>query len=197
MSGTVDTAKVKELEDYIKKCISMDIDDKKIIETLVKVGWSGDMIRIAINKLQEDNSKKKSDEPRHHEKRRLSHRAEDIMNKKTITVNKNTKLIKVIELLKKKESGYVLVVEGFKPLGIITETDILMNINKEGKLDLKVSCEEIMCSPLYFCEHDETLLDVCEKMNINKIESIPVLKKGRLVGIITSSLLIDFMSYHG
>jgi CBS domain-containing protein len=177
------------LTEYIEKCISRGINEKNIIDRLVKAGWPKEYIEKAIRKLNEPE--KTTQAPGH----RLAYLAEDIVNKDLVIATSKSTVGDIIKIINADNSGYVLIVDNNVPKGIITGSDIVRCIDQSGNIDIKKPCTEIMSSPLHCCEYNQTVLDACSKMKIEDVERIPVLKKGKLIGIITASALIDFMSY--
>ena len=75
--------------------------------------------------------------------------------------------------------------ENEKPVGILTERDLVRRVLSQKKsLDANVS--QFMSSPLITIEPDETIFAAVERMKINGIHKIAVVKDG-LKGIITTS----------
>ena len=183
-----------ELTEYVQKCLAQGIEEPDIRNSLLKAGWPADRIDTAIDRITVAKPEVQADRKRHSSKRHhLAYLAEDIMDKDISLCSSNIPVKEVLDILHKK--GYVLVVENNKPRGIITCSDIVRNLDDTGKIDIQLYSQDIMSASLHTCGHQDTLLDACTKMKIKNVERIPVLKKNKLVGIITSSKLIDFMSY--
>jgi CBS domain-containing protein len=191
----ISESKNKELKEYIKKSLSKGKNYKEIIKNLTSVGWKKDTIKFVISTIDHDKFEKKR--KKHHGKHHLAYLAEDIMKTDFFTLPKKSNIKQVIEKLKDNELDYVVVMDKQNPLGIITTKEILKNIDEKGKINTKLSCIDIMPTPFNFCDYTDTLLDVCEKMNINDSDIIFVKKRNKVVGIISAAILIEFMSYHG
>ncbi|MBU0756882.1 MAG: CBS domain-containing protein [Nanoarchaeota archaeon] len=177
-----------QLKEYINKCISSGHEEDEIVEALLSSGWEKDIVVSAVKLVWKENYKKD-----HEKKPRLAHHAEDIADTQESFVTIETKIPDIIRII--NDRGYAIVSDNGKPEGIITGTNILNCIDDKGKVDLEDTAADIMTSPLCYCRHDETILDVVEKMKLNGIEQLPVLKNNKYFGIITFTEIINFMSY--
>ncbi|WP_455277391.1 CBS domain-containing protein [[Eubacterium] cellulosolvens] len=114
----------------------------------------------------------------------------DLMSKNMKTVRLDSKLSEVIEKMIKFHIGSILVVQGDKPIGIITERDALRCLI-EFSFDLEVAeAKDIMSSPLVTISEDEDIEQASKLMIKNNIKKLPVVMDGKLVGIITSSDIV-------
>ena len=101
------------------------------------------------------------------------------------TVDPDLRLREAVKIMSEKGIGSLVIIEDKKILGIITERDVLKNVNR---LDLKV--EDIMSDKVITIDANESIDEAASLMNKYKIKRIPVTKKGILVGIITATDLI-------
>ncbi len=110
----------------------------------------------------------------------------DIMTKTVASVNVNQTIFEAAELMSSKGISCVLVTDGEVPVGVVTERDIVGRVvAKRKSLDLKVSA--IMSSSLITVDPDASLKEAARLMSANRIRRLPVLKKNKLVGIISAS----------
>ena len=107
-----------------------------------------------------------------------------IMNKAFI-VDDNVTLKSAAKMMSDKNIGSLLIVKDGKIKGIITERDILKNISK---LNLKVSL--VMSKKVITIEAEEKIEEAIRVMSENKIKRLPVMKDGKLAGIITATDII-------
>lgn len=111
----------------------------------------------------------------------------DVMSSPVITVNKDESVEKVAQLMDKYNVGCVVVTSRRgKPLGIITERDLITRVLAKNVLPSKLKAEEVMTSPLITVDPDETLDDAARRMSRLNIRRLGVVYKGELVGIISS-----------
>ena len=108
------------------------------------------------------------------------------MTKDVVTINAQKSVFEAAELMCERDIGDLVVCDGEKPVGIITERDFVRRVvAKKLSLDCKVS--EIMSTPLWVVYADNSLNEAARKMIARKIRRLPVLEKNTLVGIITAT----------
>ncbi len=114
-------------------------------------------------------------------------RVKDVMTRKVITASMDSSVKKVASLMTKHKIGGVIIVnrEG-KPVGIITERDIVEKVVSKGRSSARTKAKEIMSSPLHTIEPNKTLLEAMKSMRNFGIRRLPVMEKGKLKGIVTS-----------
>ena len=112
-------------------------------------------------------------------------------NVKTIRPEDSIKLL--AEEMVKNKIGSMVVVEGSgEVVGIATERDIIEDIILSGKNPEEVKVQDIMTKNIIAVSPETTLEEAAEVMVNNKIKKLPVIDKGRLVGIITATDLIAY-----
>ena len=109
--------------------------------------------------------------------------------KKTVSVSKKTTLLDARFILLRYKISRILVSENEKPVGILTEKDLVKSIYNLGNKPIEsVTVSEIMTKRLITTTEDATLYDCARLMLDNKISSVIILKKdGKLDGIITKT----------
>jgi len=92
----------------------------------------------------------------------------------------------VVQKMNKFGIGSVVVVEEDRPVGIITERDIMRNI-AEQFFDLSlVKVKDIMSTQLVTISGDVSVEEAARLMASRKIKKLPVVEDEKLVGIVTS-----------
>lgn len=125
----------------------------------------------------------------------------DIMDKPlTIDESKNVKFAG--ELMRKTRRDSVVVVKRGKPIGILTDSDLIKKIIAKNKKPSSVKVKAVMSKPLVASAPNDTILDATRKMKRNNIKRITVLNEGKLVGILSlsdiarsSPEMIDLLEY--
>ncbi|MGO8806781.1 MAG: cyclic nucleotide-binding/CBS domain-containing protein [Candidatus Bathyarchaeia archaeon] len=113
----------------------------------------------------------------------------DIMTKNVMTVDVDKTVFEAAQLMSKKGIGCLVVTVGDVPSGIVTERDFVRRIiAQRGSFDLKVS--EIMSKSLVTVDPDASVKDAARLMSSHKIRRLPVLKQGKLVGIVVAADLV-------
>jgi len=113
--------------------------------------------------------------------------------KRAITVSPKTTLLDARSMLLRHRISRLVVIENEKPVGIITEKDLVKAIYRiDNKIIENVRVYEIITKRLLTITEDATLYDCAKMMLNNKISSVVILKKdGSLSGIITKTDLIS------
>ncbi len=114
----------------------------------------------------------------------------DVMSRNIKTVRPDSKLKDVVEKMVKFNISSVIVMVRNKPVGIITERDLLKNLGRSS-LDLNIlEAKDIMSGPLITVGEDIDIEQASKMMLENKIKKLPVVEDDKLVGILTSSDII-------
>lgn len=114
-----------------------------------------------------------------------------------ITVTNKTPIDEALKAMRDKKVRRLPVVgEKGKLVGIVAEKDILyaspspatsLSIHEIHYLVSKLTVEEIMTKNVFTVNHDTPLEEAARLMADNRIGALPVLKDGKLVGIITET----------
>ncbi|MDG2000206.1 MAG: CBS domain-containing protein [Alphaproteobacteria bacterium] len=106
---------------------------------------------------------------------------EKLANRGCITINKGALISELIDLLSSNNIGAVVVVDREKkPVGMVSERDIIKNLNKNIK-----NIEDIMSTDIINCDLSFSSSELMELMNKNKIRHIPIIEKNKLLGIVS------------
>ena len=108
----------------------------------------------------------------------------EIMKKDVLTLGKKASVKDTLELMTENHAGSVVIVEGSKIAGIVTENDILSKIVNENR-GLETTIDKIMSKSVITIEPSEKIEAAAEIMTESKIKKLPVVSRNRLVGIIT------------
>lgn len=108
----------------------------------------------------------------------------DYMKTNVVTAPKTATLKEIAEAMAKNNTGSVVITEGSKPVGIVTERDIVRAIGNGKGLDAKA--QEVMPSKLYTVREDTPISGALSVMRTFNIRHLPVVdEKGNLKGIIS------------
>jgi CBS domain-containing protein len=90
--------------------------------------------------------------------------------------------------------GSLLVTEGGKISGIVTERDYLRRVTLQGRTDKDTAVREIMSSPLIVAT-PETPIDECMALITDqRIRHVPVVDGGEVVGVVSIGDLVKSKS---
>lgn len=117
------------------------------------------------------------------------------MTKAVKTIDADRSFEDSLRIMGASDIGCVVVVEKETPVGVLTERDVLRKA-AEGPERLSLAMKDVMSKPLVTIQSTATIWDAIELMNDNKIRHLPVVDKGKLVGILTQRDLFRlFFSY--
>jgi signal-transduction protein with cAMP-binding, CBS, and nucleotidyltransferase domain len=80
-----------------------------------------------------------------------------------------------------------------KPLGIITERDLVIRVLAKNLQPATVTAKDIMTAPLATIEPEATISDAARRMSRLDIRRLGVIYKGDLVGLISSKDILGVM----
>jgi len=115
----------------------------------------------------------------------------DAMRSDIVTATQGETIDKVARLMTQWKVNAVVVTDGSKPIGLITEKDVLGQVVAEDHKPSKVRAEEIMSSPIITISADETLSDALDKMMEFDVSRLPVLDGNDMVGIVSKNDISD------
>ncbi|MBS7623499.1 CBS domain-containing protein [Candidatus Bathyarchaeota archaeon] len=114
----------------------------------------------------------------------------DVMTENVRTVRPNSTITEVVRKMNKFEVGSVVVVEGERPVGLITERDILRRVLEVTLAAEALKAKEVMSSPLLTVSSEATVEEAARMMVERHIKKLPVVKDGKLIGIVTSTDIV-------
>lgn len=117
----------------------------------------------------------------------------DIMQKNVITVEHNKTAHDAATILKEKEISFLVIIKDEKPVGVISERDIVQKIASEDQKASSVLIENIMSKKFRWVSPDTPIEDAVQKMLNNNIRRLIILEDEKLVGVITQTNLAEFL----
>lgn len=109
----------------------------------------------------------------------------DVMTSPTITENEDALVAKLSSGMKLSGIGSVVITKEDKPIGIVTDRDIVIKVIMKGKDQSMVKAKEIMSSPLITIEPDASLGYTCKFLIEYGIRRLPVIEDDELVGMVS------------
>lgn len=114
---------------------------------------------------------------------------ENIMHANVISIDSTMTVNDAAVMMRDADVGCVVVTDNGKPIGIITERDLVRRIMVKNKPQETVVAE-VMSSPLITTGTDVLIWDLAQKMKVNSIHKIPVERNGTLIGIVTATDIV-------
>jgi len=123
----------------------------------------------------------------------------DLMTTDPITTGPQTPVLEARQLMIDKRIRHLLIVEGPKLLGIVTDRDIRLNLPSPATslsvweinyLMARLTVESVMTTSVVIVGPQRDARAAAQLMLDNKIGALPVLDGGQLLGIITETDLL-------
>ncbi|MDN6486836.1 MAG: CBS domain-containing protein, partial [Ancrocorticia sp.] len=100
-----------------------------------------------------------------------------------VTAPPTASIREVVHLLADRRIGAIIVMDGEKIAGIISERDIVRFVRESG--DSATSVSHIMTSGVTTCSPEDDIADLASVMTTRKIRHLPVVDEGKLIGIVS------------
>ena len=101
------------------------------------------------------------------------------------TVTPDTSIFDALTLMAQKDISAVLVLENDRLVGIFTERDYARKLVLHGRNSRETKIGELMSQNLLTISPSQTVDDVMSLMSENRFRHLPVVERGKLVGIVT------------
>lgn len=118
----------------------------------------------------------------------------EIMTTNVITAAGSTKASEGARKMTEHKIGSLVIIKNDKPIGIVTERDMVQKLMSKGIAPDSVMLKDVMSQPLIIIKPDESLSSAAQKMLEKDIRRLPVVEDGKLLGIITDADMISFAS---
>ena len=114
----------------------------------------------------------------------------DVMTKNIKTVKTDDTVHDAVKKMNKFDIGSVIVMSSGRPVGIITETNVMRRIVEPRMDPATVWTKDIMSSPLTTIESNAALEEAAKIMADKRINRLPVTDGDKLVGVISSTDIV-------
>ena len=106
------------------------------------------------------------------------------------TIDKEACVFDAIKLMAEKEVGALVVTDGDKLAGIISERDYTRKVILKGRTSQQTRIEEIMTTDVITVHSKATIKECMSLMTENRIRHLPVTDGDRLVGMLSIGDLV-------
>jgi CBS domain-containing protein len=118
----------------------------------------------------------------------------DVMSSPVVTMNEDDSSDKAAVNMDQNDLGCIVVTNpAGKPIGIITERDLVIRVLAKNIKPDTVKAKEIMTTPIVTIEPDASISEAARRMTRLDIRRLAVFYKGNLVGIISSKDILGVM----
>lgn len=103
-----------------------------------------------------------------------------------ITATPDHRIGDIARILVRERIGAVVIIDDERrPVGILSERDIVRAVAAEGAAALEWPATELMTRHLYTGKPDDTVADMMQLMTERRIRHVPIVEAGRMVGLIS------------
>lgn len=112
-------------------------------------------------------------------------------NRHPITAPPTASALDVARLMHDRDVGSIVIVDGRKPVGIVTDRDIVLRLVRHGRDAGKTTIKEIMSHPVVSGLDDMECLEAATRMREHHLRRLPIVNAvGEIVGIVTFDDLV-------
>lgn len=112
------------------------------------------------------------------------------VKKDYLTIDSEKTVLEAARAMREKGVGNILVTVADKPVGIVTERDILNKVAAENLLASDIKVKKIMSSPLISVTADTPLEEAIRLMAKHKIRTLYVTEKGNPYGLLNMRAIV-------
>jgi len=109
----------------------------------------------------------------------------DVMSKEVRVVRPDTAVKEVVATMNKFDIGSIIVVQSERPVGIITERDILRRIVEPCLAPETLTARQVMSSPVTSISETASIEEAAKIMAKKRIKRLPVMNDGKIIGMLT------------
>lgn len=114
----------------------------------------------------------------------------EIMSQRPVTITGDSTVAEASGIMRDKEIGSLIVIEDGRPVGIVTERDVVTKVAARDRRPGEVSVRDVMTSPVVAVHPEEEVLEAAKLMSSRKIRRLAVVKEGKLVGMLTENDIV-------
>jgi CBS domain-containing protein len=120
-----------------------------------------------------------------------------MMSRKILTVAPSTPVVDAARLMREAQIGALLIAEGARYLGIISETDVVRKVVAGEKDARHVPVSDVMMAPIITIEIDRSAHEASDLMAERAIRHLAVTEDGAIVGMLSVRDLLRYFKNWG
>jgi len=121
----------------------------------------------------------------------------DVMSRDVATASPDTQVLSAAKVMSEKKISCLVVMNRGTVAGILTETDVLRRVVRNGKNFYQTKLEQIMSCPVETIPSDLSVLDASVIMSQKCVKRLPVMEAEKLAGIVTQTDLVRALTSYG
>jgi CBS domain-containing protein len=106
------------------------------------------------------------------------------------SIGPNAKVIDALQLMAQKDIGALIVMDGGRIIGMMSERDYARKVILHGKSSQDVIVRDIMTADVITVDPSKTVEDCMALVTEHRIRHLPVCEEGRLIGLVSIGDLV-------
>ncbi len=121
-----------------------------------------------------------------------------ILKSRTVwTIDPADSVLSAVRIMEEKNIGFLVVLKRETIAGVVSERDCLRRVVLAGKLPEATAVGDIMVKDVFKVGIEDSFTECLTLMHAHRIRHLPVLEKGRLVGVVSiRDLLREAVEHH-
>lgn len=105
----------------------------------------------------------------------------------------STSVYDALEMMADKEIGALMVMEGDRLVGMVSERDYARKVILQGRSSRDTAVSEIMTSEVITVTPDESVDECMKLMTEHRVRHLPIVERGEVAGIISLGDLVKWI----
>ena len=106
------------------------------------------------------------------------------------SLNPSDSVLDAVRMMAEREVGALLVMEGARLVGIVSERDYARKVILKGRSSEETRVSEIMTANVLYVHPDETVDDCMALMTEKRIRHLPIVENDQVVGVLSLGDLV-------
>ncbi|MCX5543956.1 CBS domain-containing protein [Paraburkholderia sp. CNPSo 3076] len=114
-----------------------------------------------------------------------------VISREVVSVSPDDTVLAALHLMAEKDVTTVLVLQGSKLAGILSQRDYARKVELLGRDAANTRVGEIMTTEVFYVTPEHTCDQCLASMHTRRIRHLPVIESGRVIGVLSSSDLLE------
>lgn len=119
----------------------------------------------------------------------------DVMSQNVVVIDCSASVKQAAEFMDKYNIGCLIIIEEGKPVGIVTERDMLKRVLLRFKDPQATRVREVMSEPLISSNPQTGMREAIGLMNERRIKRLPVVDENGLVGLLSMTDIVRSVAF--